>query len=67
MNDFISRRNTASVELAMKALVTRVEEQQIRIDGLMNTNSTLAARIDALEMLVRTRQAASMGSGPTVK
>lgn len=67
MSELLARRNTSAVEQALKALTATVEAQQIRIDGLMHTNSTLAARVDAMELMVRTHQAKAMGTGPSVK
>ena len=61
----LSRRNGASVEQALRQMTGKIEEQQQRIDGLVNTMATLMARMDALEQSVARQRIASMGRGPT--
>jgi len=61
----LSRRNGATVEQALRQMTWKIEEQQQRIDGLVNSISTLVARMEALEQSVARQRIVSMGRGPT--
>ena len=61
----LSRRNGASVEQALKQMTWKVEEQQQRIDGLVNSISTLMTRLTVVEQHFAADRIRRMGNGPT--
>ena len=63
--DELNRRNTETVKQAIKDMSNQVFAQQIKIDGLNSTITTLNSRIDNLERTVNLLRAMLMGSGPT--
>lgn len=66
MNE-INRRNTATVEQALKKMQIHLLDQQIRIDGLNAAMSTISERMNFLEKLLIEHKVKSTGTGPTVK
>ena len=63
--DELNRRNTETVKQAIKDMSNQVFAQQIKIDGLNSTITTLNSRIDNLERTVNLLRAMLTGSGPT--
>lgn len=63
--DELNRRNTETVKQTLKGMSDQVFAQQIKIDGLNSTITTLNSRIDDLERTVNLLRAMLMGSGPT--
>lgn len=62
-----NEKNFLAVGSALKAIVVRCESQQIRIDGLVATVSTLTERVALLEVSLLRARAASAGHGPSVR
>ncbi len=65
MND-LNRRNTLTVEQVLKELNEKVLSQQIRIDGLVSTISSLMERLNGLELSVLMMRVNLTGKGPSV-
>jgi vacuolar-type H+-ATPase subunit D/Vma8 len=65
--DEINKRNTESFKQAMERLTHQLEEQQKQINGLLNTISTLSARVNAMELSNNLQKAKAIGSGPSEK
>jgi uncharacterized protein YlxW (UPF0749 family) len=65
--DEINKRNTKSFKQAMERLTHQLEEQQKQINGLLNTISTLSARVNAVELSNNLQKAKAIGSGPSEK
>ena len=65
--DTIARRNTDSFEQQIKEVTAKMYTQQIQIDGLQNTISTLYARMNQLEQKLVLQKMQSMGTGPSVR
>jgi vacuolar-type H+-ATPase subunit D/Vma8 len=65
--DEINKRNTESFKQAMERLTHQLEEQQKQINGLLNTISTLSARVNAVELSNNLQKAKAIGSGPSEK
>ena len=63
----LNKRNTETVEQALKDMYSKIQEQQIRIDGLLNTLSILSAKLNTLELTLMLQKAKSMGTGPSEK
>ncbi len=63
--DELNRRNTETVRQTLKGMSDQVFAQQVKIDGLNSTITTLNSRIDNLERTVNLLRAMLMGSGPT--
>lgn len=63
--DELNRRNTETVRRALKDMSDQIFAQQIKIDGLNSTITTLNSRIDNLERTVNLLRAMLTGSGPT--
>lgn len=63
--DELTRRNTETVRQTLKGMSDQVFAQQVKIDGLNSTITTLNSRIDDLERTVNLLRAMLMGSGPT--
>lgn len=63
--DELNRRNTETVRQTLKSMSDQVFAQQVKIDGLNSTITTLNSRIDNLERTVNLLRAMLMGSGPT--
>lgn len=63
--DDLNRRNTETVKLTIKDMHKKIEEQQIRIDGLHSSVSTLTNRVNELQGTISMLRAMMMGSGPT--
>lgn len=63
--DELTRRNTETVKQTLKGMSDQVFAQQVKIDGLNSTITTLNSRIDDLERTVNLLRAMLMGSGPT--
>lgn len=62
----LNHRNTITVEQALKQLTTKIENQQIRIDGLNSTMSIMAEKMNFLEKLIIEHKIKSIGTGPSV-
>jgi outer membrane murein-binding lipoprotein Lpp len=65
--DELNRRNTETVRQTIKDMSDQVFAQQVKIDGLNSTITTLNSRIDNLERTVNLLRAMLMGSGPTAR
>jgi outer membrane murein-binding lipoprotein Lpp len=65
--DELNRRNTETVRQTIKGMSDQVFAQQVKIDGLNSTITTLNSRIDNLERTVNLLRAMLMGSGPTAR
>ena len=65
MNE-LNRRNTETVEQALKDTTAQVFEQQIRINGLNNSMSSLMDRQNALEKMVYEMKVKLTGRGATI-
>jgi len=63
----LSRRNGAAAEIALREQDAIIRAQQIRIDGLLNSISSLNERVTALETANAMRRVSELGRGPTVK
>lgn len=63
--DELNKRNTETVRQAIKEMSDKILAQQIKIDNLNATITTLNGRIDNLETTISLLRAKSMGSGPT--
>lgn len=61
----LPRRNGQAVEQALRQMTERLGEQQRRIDGLVNTISSLALRMDQLEQAMARQRISALGNGPT--
>lgn len=61
----VPRRNGLAVEQALRQMTTLLDAQQRRIDGLVNTLSSLAARLDLIEQAVARQRITALGNGPT--
>lgn len=62
----LNRRNTAAVEQQLKEQDKIIREQQIRIDGLLSSLSSLQERINLLEQSLNMMRAMLAGRGPSV-
>lgn len=65
--DELNRRNTETVRQTIKSMSDQIFAQQVKIDGLNSTITTLNSRIDNLERTVNLLRAMLMGSGPTAR
>lgn len=63
--DELNRRNTETVRQSLKEMSAHIFAQQVKIDGLNSTITTLNSRIDNLERTVNLLRAMLTGSGPT--
>lgn len=63
----LNRKNTNAVQQTLQHLSDKVYEQHQRIDGLMATISTLADKINKLELMIQIHKATTFGHGPSVK
>ena len=61
----LNRRNTETTEQALKDMYKKIEEQQIRINGLNTTLSSMYERMNAIEKMVMLYKAKITGTGPT--
>lgn len=62
----LNRRNTAAVEQQLKEQDKIIREQQVRIDGLLSSLSSLQERINLLEQSLNMMRAMLAGRGPSV-
>ena len=62
----INRRNTETIEQKLKDMTIQILEQQIRIDGLNNSMSSLMERQNSLERMVYDIKIKLTGTGATV-
>ena len=65
--DDLTRRNTETVRNTIKDMSDKILSQQIRIDGLNATITTLNNRIDNLERILNLMRAKQSGTGATVR
>jgi uncharacterized coiled-coil DUF342 family protein len=65
MSDELNKRNTETVKAALKEMDKKILDQQIRIDGLHATLSTVNNQIAQLQQTVGMLRAMLAGSGPT--
>lgn len=63
--DELTRRNTETVKLTIKEMVQKVHDQDVKINGLNATISTLNTRMDDLQRNYNLLRAMLTGSGPT--
>lgn len=66
MSGEVNQRNAIALEQANRDLTERVLAQQIRIDGLVATMSSMQERMSALETQLNHMRAAAAGRGPSV-
>ena len=64
--EILNRRNTETVELKLKELNLKVFDQQIKIDLLQTSLSSMSERLNALESMLLLFKAKSMGTGASV-
>ena len=64
--EILNRRNTETVELKLKELNLKVFDQQIKIDLLQTSLSSMSERLNALESMLLLFKARSMGTGASV-
>lgn len=62
----LNRRNTAAVEQQLKEQDKIIREQQVRIDGLVSSLSSLQERMNLLEQSLNMMRAMLAGRGPSV-
>lgn len=62
----LNRKNTAAVEQELKAQGETIRAQQVRMDGLLATMSSLQERLNMMEQAVCLMRAKMAGSGPGV-
>ena len=62
----INRRNTETIEQKLKDMTVQILEQQIRINGLNNSMSSLMERQNSLERMVYDIKVKLTGTGATV-
>jgi uncharacterized coiled-coil protein SlyX len=60
-------RNTLAVKESIAALQKQGHDQQVEINSLRTALSSMTERMTALERMLVTHKAASIGSGPSVK
>lgn len=65
--DELNKRNTLTVEQALKDMTNHILEQEKRIDGLVDTYSSALQRIEVLEKILMFQKAMLTGHGPSVK
>ena len=63
----LNKRNTETVEQLLKYMNARILEQQIRINGLNATMSTIYEEMNQLKQMVFLQKVQSTGRGPSVK
>lgn len=61
----ISRRNTETVEMALKDMYIKISEQQRNIESFQNTLTSFSEKINALERMLMLQKATSIGHGPS--
>ena len=61
----VNEKNQVAVEQSIKDLTAKVYDQQVRIDGLNATISSVFDRLNALETTLNLIRAAQFGHGPT--
>ena len=62
----INHRNTITVEQALKNMNAKILEQQIQINGLNASMSTMYERLNSIEMMVKLQKIKEMGCGASV-
>jgi prefoldin subunit 5 len=67
MDDFISKKNTAAFQEAIKILQTNMHEQEKRINSLQLAIAALTEKLTATEQMLQIQKVISMGHGPSVK
>ena len=63
----LNKHNTETVEQVLKYMNAHILEQQIRINGLNATMSTMYEKMNQLEQMVVLQKVQSTGRGPSVK
>ena len=63
----LNKRNTETVELKLKEMDATIREQEVRINQLNATMSTMYQRMDQLEQRLNMEKIMSMGTGPSVR
>ena len=61
----LNKRNTETVEQKLKEMDATIREQEIRINQLNSTMSTMFQRMDQLEQRMNIEKIRSMGTGPS--
>jgi len=61
----VSRRNAETIKLKLEQQDQMLREQEIRINQLNSTMSTLYQRMDQLEQRMNIEKIRSMGTGPS--
>ena len=63
----INKRNAETVRLSLEDMNKKIREQQIQIDGLQATISTLNNQLSEVLQTLNTMRARQSGRGPTVR
>lgn len=63
----LNRRNTLSVELVLKEMTINIQNQQIRMDQMINTIGSMSQRLTILENLLILEKVRNTGTGPSVR
>ena len=66
MND-LNRRNTETVEQALKEMSTKIYDQHVRIDSLNTALSSMSERLNSLETMVVRQKIELTSHGASVK
>lgn len=65
--EILNKRNTETVEMALKDMYAKIYTQQITIDRMNNGMATLQERLNALEQQLIIQKVQLIGLGPSVK
>lgn len=65
-NQEVVRMNIAAVEGALRAMTTKLEEQDKKVVGLVTTVSSLQGELATMNQRLAIMHAQSVGTGPTV-
>ena len=63
----VNQKNVNSIEQSIKSMNEQILNQQIQINNLHNTLSTIYDRLAILENFISVQRAKLMGTGPSVK
>lgn len=65
IQQILNKRNTASVQQSIDQLSQKIYDQDAKINGLLQTITTLNERVNALEQLTKLQKVLLTGRGPT--
>jgi len=63
----INKRNAETVRLTLESMNKKIADQQIQINGLQSTISTLNNQLNEVQQILNIMRAKQGGRGPTVK